>query len=547
MKVLLKVMMVTATIALTGYWLGHLAAHAQVAAQGAAASQYDTDLVEPVPVKASASANNAASATSSAPASASVPASASAPSDASPGARAIVQPPEGMPSGSGGPVASTSASAPGSVYPGPEELGDGMGADPANPPACEGGECGEPVPSAGDESPQAPEDYPGFYHYDGIRDTYLYEIECKVDCGVIAEHPSRFECSRVIERRFWPSGEVRSEKGTVQCVHPRFDQWAGGTTAVPGRWAGEQCLYIYDEKGRLTGRGVDCDFGAGGDGAKDSAHDAANVDEVLGGNEAGDDGSAEDHGSTESGQGSSVEGTEESVSEIGWGGFWRFGAMVLGLGGKDSEGGRPRTNPAEDGGIPMMVQMLAGVAVDRGDASESATDDQGTSVSGDSGQASHGKKATEVDPESSQLAPKEGETEAEEPFSGTTAGLVSQRLLGPAPAIRTGGTTDRPANQAVEGPEANAGVASGKGSGARGPGEGAPVSPAKFGQEVDDNDAAAARGGAKRLAANVGVGQALKPIQVLRDGSSDWRLVPCGILAICLFFWGTILLIRGRT
>ncbi len=328
MKALLQVLAVATAVIWIGSCFEVFAAHAQEATPGAAASQYTTDAVEPVPVNAAASASSSASA------------SASALLDASTSPPAVVQSPEGMPPVSDEPASSASASAPSSASPTPTEPGGETGADPVGPSACDNKSCDGDAPVADDKSlrPRDPRIYPGFLSYERSTDEYIYQIDCKTDCGVEAEHPPNFDCYKNIRRKFNELGEVHRQKTIVTCVHPRFDDWESGKAMVPERWKGQRCVYFYDEEGRLKPGGLRCEFGPGGAGILDSADDAADVDDRVG--------RADPHSSPDGGR-------EVAVGSA----FWRvFGALVFG------EANRQERNEAvEDGDAKRQVKASAPV------------------------------------------------------------------------------------------------------------------------------------------------------------------------------------------
>ena len=319
MKSVLPVPVVAAMIVWTGYWFGGVAAHAHEAAHGAAASQYGTEAGRPIPVGAAVSLTGSASA------------SASAPSDASASAAAVVLPPEETPGADEEAASSASASVHSSASPAPTEPIGETSADPADPPACGDESCEGDAPVANDMSGRSrdPRSYPGFDYYERSTDEYVYQIDCMIDCGVQAEHPSNFDCQRNIRRKFDESGKVHRQKTTVTCVHPRFDDWESEKAVMPERWKGERCVYFYDEEGRPQPGGLDCDFGSGGDGIADSADDATEVDDEVS--------LVDPHSSTD--------GEREVVVGSA---FWRvFRALVFGEAGRQERSEAPEDGDAE--------------------------------------------------------------------------------------------------------------------------------------------------------------------------------------------------------
>jgi len=128
--------------------------------------------------------------------------------------------------------------------------------------------------------PRAPEDYRGFRDYDPFGNQYFYYVTCPVDCGVRAMHPSFFECTKKIIRRFSKSGEILKEDWVVTCAHPRFGEWVATSADPPAEWARERCTYDYYDDGRRS-NGLLCNAGPGGQALEDSVQDAKNVDDVL--------------------------------------------------------------------------------------------------------------------------------------------------------------------------------------------------------------------------------------------------------------------------
>ncbi len=318
MRAVLQVLVVAAMMAWTGYWFEDFAAHAQGAAHGAAAYQYGTEAVRPIPVGAAVSLIGSASA------------SASAPSDASASATAVVPPPEETPGANDEPASSASTSAHSSASPAPTESRGETSGNPADPPACGDESCQGDAPVADEKSvlPRDPRNYPGFDYYERSTDEYIYQIDCKMDCGVQAEHPSNFDCQRNIRRKFDESGKLRRQKTIVTCVHPRFDDWESGKAMVPERWKGERCVYFYDEEGRAKPGGLRCEFGPGGAGIVDSADDAAEVDDEVG--------PADPHSPPDG---------ERKVA-VG-SAFWRVFTLVFGDAGREERSAAPEVGDAE--------------------------------------------------------------------------------------------------------------------------------------------------------------------------------------------------------
>ena len=446
-------MVMVATALLTILLLGGLTG-AQAGAQGSVENQYASEVEAPELVGSAPEYRAFSSGAPSVSSSASATGSASSETPSASDSAFPGEPdPAEMPTARGS--SSTSASSSALAAPvAPGASGDDPDAWLAEPPTCEGPGCEAEDSSADDGRTRDPREYRGFYQYDRISDSYIYWIECKSSCGVEREHPPMFECDRMIERRFFASGELRSEETTIHCHHPRFDEWMGGAEQTPDEWARENCYYMYDEEGRRLPGALLCQSGPGGKGLQDSAEDAAEVDEAIeevepgAGRPVGPDGSVSQG---EEGVASDATLGERTTPRV----VAALAAVIFGKGDGGSGGGPP---PRTDGGDvvygPVVAGTTAGTAGDARNGGVTAAGgpqtlvdnlaevSAGGAAAGDAPVVSSGEADTEASARNDGGVSRDN-SEAELVSSAPQAAILAERLFADAAVSKGDGGEDK--------------------------------------------------------------------------------------------------------